>query len=65
MRRITVEEAAALQSFPPSFKFFGPTVEQYRQIGNAVPPTLARAVARTLMRQLSVLPDQAHPALVA
>jgi DNA (cytosine-5)-methyltransferase 1 len=65
MRRITVEEAAALQSFPPSFKFFGPTAAQYRQIGNAVPPTLARAVARTLMRQLSALQDQAHPALVA
>jgi DNA (cytosine-5)-methyltransferase 1 len=52
MRRITVEEAAALQSFPSSFKFFGPSGAQYRQIGNAVPPALARAVARTLIRSL-------------
>jgi DNA (cytosine-5)-methyltransferase 1 len=65
MRRITVEEAAALQSFPPSFKFSGSTVAQYRQIGNAVPPTLARAVARMLIRQLRTLQDRASPALVA
>jgi len=52
MRRITVEEAAALQSFPSSFRFFGTPASQYRQIGNAVPPLLARAVARSLMRQL-------------
>jgi DNA (cytosine-5)-methyltransferase 1 len=53
MRRITVEEAAALQSFPRSFSFFGPPAAQYRQIGNAVPPALALAVARMLMRSLS------------
>jgi DNA (cytosine-5)-methyltransferase 1 len=55
MRRITVEEAAALQSFPQSFRFFGPTAAQYRQIGNAVPPALAFAVARTLMRSLKIV----------
>lgn len=48
LRRITVEEAAALQSFPKGFKFAGPTNAQYRQIGNSVPPALARAVARSL-----------------
>jgi DNA (cytosine-5)-methyltransferase 1 len=52
LRRITVQEAAALQSFPRSFRFFGPVGAQYRQIGNAVPPALARAVAKALMRAL-------------
>jgi DNA (cytosine-5)-methyltransferase 1 len=45
MRRITVEEAAALQTFPQGYVFRGRQVAQYRQIGNAVPPELARHVA--------------------
>jgi DNA (cytosine-5)-methyltransferase 1 len=65
MRRITVEEAAALQSFPQSFRFFGTAASQYRQIGNAVPPALARAVARTLMRQLNDLSVDGCPARAA
>ncbi len=46
MRRITVQEAAALQTFPIGWEFAGPQVAQYRQIGNAVPPNLAREVAK-------------------
>ena len=48
LRRITVQEAAALQTFPPDWKFMGPRVAQYRQVGNAVPPRLAEAVASTI-----------------
>jgi DNA (cytosine-5)-methyltransferase 1 len=48
LRRITVQEAAALQSFPPEWRFSGPRVAQYRQVGNAVPPNLAEAVARSV-----------------
>ncbi|HKG01883.1 MAG TPA: DNA cytosine methyltransferase [Conexibacter sp.] len=48
MRRITVQEAAVLQTFPPAWRFLGPQVAQYRQIGNAVPPRLAHAVARSV-----------------
>lgn len=45
MRRLTVEETAALQSFRPRWSFAGPRNAQFRQIGNAVPPELARRVA--------------------
>ena len=45
MRRITVQEAAAIQTFPLGMKWHGPQSAQYRQIGNAVPPRLALAVA--------------------
>lgn len=54
LRRITVEEAAALQSFPPHWQFSGPRGNQYRQIGNAVPPALAFAVARELRTTLEM-----------
>lgn len=45
MRRVTVAEAATLQGFPKDVTWHGPRTAQYRQIGNAVPPPLARAVA--------------------
>lgn len=52
LRRITVQEAAALQTFPPECHFSGPRVAQYRQIGNAVPPNLAEAVAMSVYEAL-------------
>src|SRR5215218_1546398 len=57
MRRITVQEAAALQSFPRSFRFTGPQVAQFRQIGNAVPPRLAEHVAGTVRDTLRAVDE--------
>lgn len=48
MRRLTVEEAAAIQTFPTGWRFSGTQSAQFRQIGNAVPPELAFHVAKAV-----------------
>jgi DNA (cytosine-5)-methyltransferase 1 len=53
-RAISVREAARLQSFPDSFAFTGNMGDCYRQIGNAVPPLMAWAIAAELMRSLGI-----------
>lgn len=52
-RRLTVREAARLQTFPDSFRFFGFKTHTYRQIGNAVPPILGWYIARALFLALN------------
>jgi DNA (cytosine-5)-methyltransferase 1 len=51
-RTISVREAARLQSFPDGFRFCGTMNPAFRQIGNAVPPLLAAAVAGSVMTAL-------------
>lgn len=51
-RTISVREAARLQSFPDGFQFCGTMNPAFRQIGNAVPPLMALALAREIRRVL-------------
>ncbi len=52
-RVITVREAARLQSFPDRFRFNGSLVQQYQQVGNAVPPLLGKAIGVEISKALS------------
>lgn len=62
-RTISVREAARLQSFPDGFQFSGTMNPAFRQIGNAVPPLLASAVATTIYETLCANAPQARRSL--
>lgn len=59
-RVITVREAARLHSFPDWFRFNTTNWHGHRQVGNAVPPLLARAFARQLAHELLISPSRAR-----
>lgn len=51
-RAITTREAARIQSFPDTYHFYGSKSSQMKQVGNAVPPLLGKAIAEQIMRDL-------------
>ncbi|MBE5950703.1 MAG: DNA cytosine methyltransferase [Lachnospiraceae bacterium] len=57
-RAITVREAARIQSFPDNFVFVGNKGSQMKQVGNAVPPLLAGAIAEVIMKDIKE--EKAH-----
>ena len=57
-RTFTVREAARIQSFPDDFVFEGSRTDQYKQVGNAVPPLMAEAFATTLGKFLDIIENK-------
>ncbi|MCW2936673.1 MAG: hypothetical protein JWM19_7635, partial [Actinomycetia bacterium] len=53
LRRLTVEETAAIQTFPADMQWCGPQTARFRQVGNAVPPVLAWHVAQAVRAALA------------
>jgi site-specific DNA-cytosine methylase len=52
LRGLSVEECAAIQTFPPGFCFAGSRNQRYRQTGNAVPVKFAQAIAAHLLNHM-------------
>ncbi|MCX8169238.1 MAG: DNA cytosine methyltransferase [Candidatus Methanomethylicia archaeon] len=53
-RLLTVREQARLMGFPDQYVFYGQKEEQYNQVGEAVPPTLSKAIAKQVIKCLKV-----------
>ena len=60
-RPLSVEEYSRIQEFPDDWVICGPILEQYRQIGNAVPVKLGEAIARTIIADMKGEPLRAIP----
>jgi DNA (cytosine-5)-methyltransferase 1 len=56
---------AALQGFPEAWRFYGRKTAAYRQVGNAFPPPVARAVGENIRAAITGAPAAARPLLRA
>lgn len=57
-RAITVRESAALQSYPHYYEFLGTLTDQYKQVGNAVPGMMAKAIGTAISASLRFVYDE-------
>lgn len=57
LRPLSIEEYARIQGFPDDWKFSGKTNEKYKQIGNAVPIQLAKAIGKTIINDMNGIND--------
>lgn len=64
LRPLSVEEYKRVQEFPDDWTLAGPLVEQYKQVGNAVPASLGRAIGQTVMALLKGKPVAQIPGFV-
>jgi len=61
LRRLTIDECIAVQTFPAEYKFCGSHSSIFKQIGNAVAPRMARSVAEGVKSALTKLENISHP----
>lgn len=55
-RPLSIEEYKRIQEFPDNWKLEGTLIDQYRQVGNAVPTSLGRAIGRLILNHLNSKP---------